>query len=119
MIEKKFAGQRKKRGTTSKILHDTQNGSWVSYSFFKQNMWTLIFILVSMLALMGLRYKTKTKMHQIKQLEAEYRRAESAMLSEKAAYMSLIREVEMKKLVEKNNLGLIFQEQPPYEVIKE
>lgn len=116
---KSTIGQRSHKRKTSKILHDTQNGSWVSYSFFKQNMWTLIFILVAMLALMGLRYKTKTKMQQIKQLEAEYRRAESTMLSEKAAYMSLIREVEMKKLVEKNHLGLIFQEQPPYEVIKD
>lgn len=41
---------------------------------------------------MGLRYKTKTKMQEIKALERELVRSESAKLQEKADYMSLIRE---------------------------
>ncbi len=75
----------------------------------------MIFV-VTMLALMGLRYKTKTKMEEIKKLAAELQIAESSKLQEKAAYMSLIRETEMRRLVEENGLGLEFQEQPPFEL---
>lgn len=75
----------------------------------------MIFV-VTMLALMGLRYKTKTKMEEIKKLTAELQIAESSKLQEKAAYMSLIRETEMRRLVEENGLGLEFQEQPPFEL---
>ena len=74
---------------------------------------------VAIIALMGLRYKTKTKMEEIKQLTVELQRAQSSKLQEKAAYMSLIREAEMKKLVEEKGLGLQFQELPPYELILE
>ena len=55
-------------------------------------------------------------MEEIKKLEKELVQSESDKLREKAAYMSLIREQEMMRLVRKNNLGLIFQEQPPYEI---
>lgn len=75
----------------------------------------MIFV-VAMLALMGLRYKTKTKMAEIKRLSTELQLAESSKLQEKAAYMSLIRETEMRRLVEENGLGLEFQEQPPFEL---
>ena len=55
-------------------------------------------------------------MMEIKKLNIELKQAESSKLQEKAAYMSLIRESEMKRLVEDKGLGLQFQEQPPYEV---
>lgn len=76
-------------------------------------------VLVATISLMGLRYKTKTKMEEIKRLTTELQLAESSKLQEKAAYMSLIREVEMRRLVEENSLGLIFQEQPPFELVVE
>ena len=63
--------------------------------------------------LMGLRYKTKTKMQEIKALERELVRSESAKLQEKADYVSLIRESEMQRLVDRHGLGLTFPEQPP------
>lgn len=76
----------------------------------------MIIIVVILLALMGLRYKTRTKMSEIKQLTVELQRAESNKLQEKALYMSLIRETEMIKMVREKNLNLQFQEQPPYEL---
>ena len=100
------------KNTTSK--KDKNNYSWVkemrygrtiSIEFFKSN------------ALMGLRYKTKTKMVEIKNLTKELELAESDKLHEKAAYMSLIRESEMKRMVSDKGLPLEFQEQPPYQLI--
>ncbi|MDE6769961.1 MAG: hypothetical protein K2J78_09595, partial [Muribaculaceae bacterium] len=81
-------------------ISDVRYGRSLSVEFFKKNAWLLMIFVVTMLALMGLRYKTKTKMEEIKKLTAELQIAESSKLQEKAAYMSLIRETEMRRLVE-------------------
>lgn len=100
-------------------LTDLRYGKTVSVNFFKANAWLLMIFIVVVLALMGMRYKTKTKMEQIKALEKELVQSESDKLREKAEYMSLIRETEMARLIEQNGLGLVFQEQPPFEVTLE
>lgn len=111
------------KNTTSK---DKNNYSWVkemrygrtiSIEFFKSNAWLLVIIIAIVISLMGLRYKTKTKMVEIKNLTKELELAESDKLHEKAAYMSLIRESEMKRMVSDKGLPLEFQEQPPYQLI--
>ncbi|MDE6143957.1 MAG: hypothetical protein K2F94_07785 [Muribaculaceae bacterium] len=107
----------KKKKQTPTWISDVRYGRSLSVEFFKRNAWLLMVFLVAMLSLMGLRYKTKTKMEQIKQLSKELQLAESSKLQEKAAYMSLIRETEMKRLVEENGLGLDFQGQPPFELV--
>lgn len=98
-------------------LNELRYGRSISVEFFKNNAWLLIIIVVVVIALIGLRYKTKTKMAEIKKLNTELARAESKKLQEKAAYMSLIRETEMRRMVRDKGLPLEFQEQPPYELI--
>ena len=110
----------RKRATKGKgggMLSDLRYGRSLSINFFKKNGWLLMLIVVAVLGLMGLRYKTKTKMAEIKKLTTELQRAESTKLQEKAQYMTLIRESELKKLVEEKGLNLQFQEQPPYEIV--
>ncbi len=97
-------------------VSDVRYGRSLSVDFFKHNAWLLMVFVVAILSLMGLRYKTKTKMEEIKRLTVDLQRAESSKLQEKAAYMSLIRENEMKRMVEESGLGLEFQEFPPYEL---
>lgn len=99
---------------TSSVITDLRNGTTLSAEYFRKNAWLILLIVVVVLSLMGLRYKTKTKMEEIKSLQSELQRSQSTMLKEKAEYMSLIRESEMEKLVAEKQLGLIFQEQPPY-----
>ena len=105
-----------KKKQTPVWIADIRYGRSISLEFFKRNAWLLMVFVVAILALIGLRYKTKTKMEEIKRLSIELQRAESSKLQEKAAYMSLIRETEMKRMVEERHLGLIFQELPPYEL---
>lgn len=106
----------KKKGGYSWV-QEFRYGRSISVEFFKSNAWLLLIIVVAVIALIGLRYKTKTKMAEIKRLNIELARAESNKLQEKAAYMSLIRETEMRKMVREKGLPLEFQEQPPYELI--
>lgn len=109
-------GKSKLKGVSRDLVNDVRYGRSLSLEFFRQNAWLLMLFVVAIIALMGLRYKTKTKMEEIKSLTVELQRAQSSKLQEKAAYMSLIREAEMKKLVESKGLGLQFQEYPPYEL---
>ena len=97
-------------------LNELRYGRSISVEFFKSNAWLLLIIVVAVIALIGLRYKTKTKMSEIKKLNTELTRAESEKLQEKSAYMSLIRETEMRRMVREKGLPLEFQEQPPYEL---
>lgn len=100
-------------------MNELRYGRSISIEFFKNNAWLLLIIVVAIIALIGLRYKNKTKMAEIKRLNVELTRAESEKLQEKAAYMSLIRETEMRRLVREKGLPLEFQEQPPYEIIQD
>ena len=115
--EKPVKSKKSLKGVPKDLMNDMRYGRSLSLEFFKQNAWILMLFVVAIIALMGLRYKTKTKMEEIKQLTVELQRAESSKLQEKAAYMSLIREAEMKKLVDEQGLGLQFQEFPPYELV--
>ena len=108
--------KKKKNPGTSAWIRDMRYGRSLSVDFFRRNAWLLVILLVAILSLIGVRYKTKTNMGEIKRLTHELELARSAKLQEKAAYMSLIRETEMRRLVQEKNLGLVFQEQPPYDV---
>ncbi len=108
----KPGNKKPKAGWVSELRH----GRSLSIEFFKANAWLMLLFVVAIIALIGLRYKTKTKMGEIKQLTIELQRAESHKLHEKSLYMSLIRESDMVKMVREKNLNLEFQEQPPYEL---
>lgn len=106
----------KKKEDQHSWIEEFRYGQSISIEFFKSNAWLILIIVVCVIALMGLRYKTKTNMVEIKKLNQELRKAESEMLYEKSSYMTLIRETEMKKMVQERGLTLEFQEQPPYEL---
>lgn len=118
-VKQKKEKKKKLKGVPKDLVNDMRYGRSLSLEFFRNNAWLLMIFVVAIIALMGLRYKTKTKMEEIKSLSVELQRAESSKLQEKAAYMSLIREAEMKRLVEEKGLPLQFQEFPPYELVLE
>ncbi len=113
---KKAATEAKPKGNGYSWVNELRYGRSISVEFFKSNAWLLLIFVVAVIALMGLRYKTKTRMEEIKRLNVELQRAESAKLQEKASYMSLIRETEMRRLVKEKGLPLEFQEAPPYQL---
>ena len=113
---KKGATEAKPKGNGYSWVNELRYGRSISVEFFKSNAWLLLIFVVAVIALMGLRYKTKTRMEEIKRLNVELQRAESAKLQEKASYMSLIRETEMRRLVKEKGLPLEFQEAPPYQL---
>lgn len=107
----------RKENQNRQWVDDVRAGRAISLDYFKKNAWLLVLLVVTVLALIGLRYKTKTRMAEIKTLTTALKQAESDKLQAKAAYMSLIRETEMKRLVEEKGLDLQFREQPPYHIV--
>lgn len=104
---------------TKTVKHNTdqlRSGQAVSIEFFKRNAWMIIAIITALIAVMGLRYRTKTRMSEIKALNRELQRAGSEKLHEKAWYMTLIRETELTRLTTEKHLGLYYQEEPPIEI---
>ena len=117
---KKGTEKKKKNGFGSAVTtqvkrntEDLREGRAVSLEFFKRNAWMIIAIITALIGVMGLRYRTKTRMSEIKQLNRELQRAESDKLHEKAWYMTLIRETELTRLTTEKKLGLRYQEEPP------
>ncbi|MDE5793653.1 MAG: hypothetical protein K2I08_02925 [Muribaculaceae bacterium] len=115
--------ERKKNKFTSSVSntvkHNTdtlRSGRAISLEFFQRNAWLIIAIITVLIGVMGLRYRTKTRMTEIKQLNKELQRAESDKLHEKAWYMTLIRETELTRLTTEKHLGLCYQEEPPIEI---
>ena len=117
--KKKSKDKKKKEHTGTGWMSELRYGRSVSLEFFKTHAWLMLIFVVAVISLMGLRYKTKTRMSEIKQLNKELQLAESEKLQEKAKYMSLIRETEMRKMVVEKGLDLHHQEQPPYELLSE
>lgn len=66
------------------------------------------------LILLGMRYRTRVYMRQIKDLRTELKQAENERIEEKARYMSMIRETDMVQMAQKHNLGLVFSDKPPF-----
>ncbi len=119
-MKKKGTEKKKKKGigaaVSDTVRHNTDSlraGRAISLEFFKRNAWLLIAIITALIGVMGLRYRTKTRMAEIKQLNKELQRAESEKLHEKAWYMTLIRETELTRLTTEKHLGLRYQEEPP------
>lgn len=114
----KDTGKKKGFGTSmkqslKKNTDEIRYGQAVSLGFFKRNAWMIIAIMTALVAVMGLRYRTKASMAEIKRLNVELQRAESHKLQEKSQYMTLIRETELTKLTAEKSLGLRYQEEPP------
>lgn len=91
-----------------------REGRPVSITFFRRHAWLILISVVIVLALIGQRYSNQDKRLQIKRLEESLATAESELVAQKASYMSLIRENEMRRLLRSHRIDLDYQEQPPF-----
>lgn len=96
------------------MLRTLREGRLLNLEMFRRHGWLILIATVVIIALIGQRYTNKTKMEQIKKLNDELALQQSIQINEKAKYMSLIRENEMRRLLKEKKLDLDYQEQPPY-----
>lgn len=114
-VNKKNSKNKKRRnGKRNGVFGTITGGRVVSVDLFKRHGWFILVALVVIIALIGQRYTNQTKMEEIKRLSKELELEQSIQLNQKAEYMSLIRENEMRRLLREKHLDLDYQEQPPY-----
>ena len=102
-----------KRGLRG-MMANMRKGRGVSLDFFRRNGWFICFLIVVVLILLGMRYRSRVYMRQIKDLRTELKQAENERIEEKARYKSMIRESYMVQMAQKHNLGLVFSDKPPF-----
>ncbi len=107
-------GKKTKKSESAASLRGIREGRLLSVEFFRRHAWLILIAVVVVLALIGQRYTNQSKRQQIKRLENELATLKSEQIAQKAAYMSLIRENEMRRLLRQNSLDLDYQEQPPF-----
>ncbi len=102
----------KQQSVVKRIFH----GRVITSDFFIKH-WTVVILACGMiLVYIHNRYECTTRMEQIQQLERKLEIAETELIRERATYMSRIRESSMTEMVQRLNLGLTVQEQPPYHI---
>lgn len=102
-----------------RFFRNIKKGRGVSSDFFRRHGWLIIFFTVVILVLIGIRYRTRVYMSEIKTLRQELKHAQNKCIEEKALFMSLIREHDMVELAREHNLGLGFPVQPPYQLTED
>ena len=95
-------------------MNSLYEGRPLSLGFFMRHAWFILIAMTLVIVLIGQRYSNQTKVQEINKLTKELSRAESEQVNEKAQYMSLIRENEMRKLLHSHHLDLDYQDKPPY-----
>lgn len=110
----KKSSKGKSAAPNAHVIKVLREGRPVSIDFFRRHAWLILISVVIVLALIGQRYSNQDKRLQIKRLEESLATAESELVAQKASYMSLIRENEMRRLLRSHHINLDYQEQPPF-----
>lgn len=107
------------KGKSPGVIRTLREGRPLSIELFRRHGWLILIAVVVVIALIGQRYTNQTKMEEIKKLNKELELQKSIQVNEKASYMSLIRENEMRRLLREKHLDLDYQEQPPYVISRD
>lgn len=91
-------------------------GRIITSDFFIRHWSVVALVCCMMLIYIHNRYECTTRMEQIQRLEKQLEIDETELMRERATYMSRIRESSMTEMIQRHNLGLKIQEQPPYHV---
>lgn len=106
--------KKKSRGGLIGMMGDLYGGRFLSIEFFKKNFIYIIAITVMFLMYISNKYTGMTYHNNVLALTDTLNNVTADWVNSKAKYNSLIRESNMKELMDSMNLGLTSPEQPPY-----
>lgn len=90
------------------------HGRMISSRFFKRYMFQIVFVVALLMVYIANRYDCVTGMETIVKLRRENAIVKTRLQSERAAYMTAIRESAIQQKADSLGLGLSIQHQPPY-----
>ena len=110
--------QNKKKGSfTRKMVKNLLQGrTFLSLEFFKHNVVYVIAVVVMMLMYISNKYVCQNYMKEEIDLKEQLANAKTDLVNASARYNSMIRESQMKAIVDTVHLDLLPPEQPPYKL---
>ena len=104
---------------SSKIVRNVVQGRiFLTLNFFKKNWVYALAFIVLMLMYISNKYMCQNHLQQVMQLRLELDNARTDCVTARAKYNSMIRESQMKNLVDTMHLGLTSPDQPPYKLFE-
>lgn len=104
---------------SSKIVRNVVQGRiFLTLNFFKKNWVYALAFIVLMLMYISNKYMCQNHLQQVMQLRLELDNARTDCVTSSAKYNSMIRESQMKNLVDTMHLGLTSPDQPPYKLFE-
>ena len=104
---------------SSKIVRNVVQGRiFLTLNFFKKNWVYALAFIVLMLMYISNKYMCQNHLQQVMQLRLELDNARTDCVTASAKYNSMIRESQMKNLVDTMHLGLTSPDQPPYKLFE-
>jgi len=91
-------------------------GDSVSSRFFKRHIFATLFIMLTCMMMIAMRFDSLTSQNTIDALEVQINVMNTEMQKERSLYMTLTRESAMSHLVDSLNLGLGIPSQHPQEL---
>ncbi|MBR1881775.1 MAG: hypothetical protein IJ808_01975 [Muribaculaceae bacterium] len=117
--EKTTSRNRSKKSNARRAVKGVVQGrSFLSWDFFKRNAVYVIAATVMVLMYISNKYVCQTYQNDIIVLKEDLDNAKTDCVSASAKYNSMIRESQMKALVDTMHIDLNAPEQPPYRLIK-
>lgn len=111
-------GKKKKYGVNPLgIVKKTIQGRiFLTFDFFKRNWLYILAITIMMLMYISNKYECQNSMQQMITLTKDLDNAKTDFVNSSAKYNSLIRESQMKALIDTMHINITSPEQPPYKL---
>jgi len=106
-----------KAKNSTKIIKGTLQGRFLSFEFFKRNAVYIIAAVIMTLMYISNKYVCQSSIKEMMDLKIQLANAQTDCVNASARYNSMIRESQMKKLVDTMHINLDAPEQPPYKLI--
>ena len=100
------------------VRNVVQGRIFLTLNFFKKNWVYALAFIVLMLMYISNKYMCQNHLQQVMQLRLELDNARTDCVTASAKYNSMIRESQMKNLVDTMHLGLTSPDQPPYKLFE-
>ncbi len=109
--------RRRRPNAATRVVRDTVQGrSFLSFDFFKRNSIYVIAATVMLLMYISNKYVCQSSMKEVMDLRGRLENAKTDRIGASTSYNSMIRESQMKSLVDTLHIDLDSPEQPPYQL---
>ena len=108
----------KNNNSSKKVRNVVQGRIFLTLNFYKKYWIYVLAFIVLMLMYISNKYMCQNHLQQVMQLRLELDNARTDCVTASAKYNSMIRESQMKNLVDTMHLGLTSPDQPPYKLFE-